>query len=415
MINRIFRLFMRLGLFSLILGLGTLTALLTDETEGQAATALPAAPVQSMATSDEVLYTVANGAAFATASGATESAPGVYRSSDNGYSWHYAGSGPGQAIQALIVHPTDKQVLYAGTSGGSMETASNLWVSPNGGQDWHQFYIKLPANGDGQLPNVTSLAVDPQHPDQFYVGTAGQGIYRYSAAPEGYGYELFGGVSLPHNYVKGLLVSTDSQVYALTTEGLLVIAETGDSWRKIETLPDLATSLVIDPTNPQSLYAGTAGYGAYRSTDGGQTWTAINDGLGWQPGIILRVSAITIDEANPRHVALATTLSVGSQLAGGGVYESFDQGQSWLKLADSPSVITRLQIQAGGVYAATEQGLVRYGQPLSPPEQSPVTALSALTQPSGIQLLILSLTILLAGLILVGRLEWLMKPKVSHS
>jgi photosystem II stability/assembly factor-like uncharacterized protein len=405
--NRIFKLFMRLGLFTLILGLGTLTALMTNETEGLAATALPAAPVQSMATADEVLY--------ASMTGAIESPPGLYRSLDNGYSWQFAGSGPDQPIQALTVHPVDNQVLYAGTNGGPYEVASNLWVSPDGGQNWRQFYMKLPAGTDSRIPDVTTLAVDPKHPDEFYIGTAGQGIYRYYAAPEGYGYELFGDVSLPHKYVKGLLVSPDSQVYALTTEGLLVISETGDTWRKIESLPDLAVSLAVDPTNPQTLYAGTAGYGAYRSTDGGQTWTGISEGLGWQPGIILRVSAISIDQANPNHLVLAAAFGVGSQLAGGGVYESFDQGQSWVKLAESPSVITSLKIQAGGVYAATAQGLVRYGQPLTPPEQSPLTSLRALAQPSGRQLLILSLTIVLAALILMGRVEWLVKPKMSHS
>src|SRR2546428_6490885 len=38
-------------------------------------------------------------------------------------------------------------------------------------------------------------------------------------------------------------------------------------------------ALAIDPQTPSTLYAGTSGGGAFQSTDGGATWSAINTGL----------------------------------------------------------------------------------------------------------------------------------------
>ncbi|MBM3152819.1 MAG: hypothetical protein FJZ96_11580 [Chloroflexi bacterium] len=39
------------------------------------------------------------------------------------------------------------------------------------------------------------------------------------------------------------------------------------------------SAIVVDPNNPQVIYAGTLNGGVYLSLDGGQTWTSLNDGL----------------------------------------------------------------------------------------------------------------------------------------
>ena len=74
-------------------------------------------------------------------------------------------------------------------------------------------------------------------------------------------------------------------------------------------------SIAVDPQNTTTLYAGTEGYGAFRSTDGGTTWTAINNGL------------------NDPHVhTLMLSVNVPSSLFAGtetGIYRSDDGGDSW--------------------------------------------------------------------------------------
>jgi disulfide bond formation protein DsbB len=38
-------------------------------------------------------------------------------------------------------------------------------------------------------------------------------------------------------------------------------------------------ALAIDPTTPSTLYAGTLGFGVFKSTNGGGNWSAVNAGL----------------------------------------------------------------------------------------------------------------------------------------
>ena len=42
---------------------------------------------------------------------------------------------------------------------------------------------------------------------------------------------------------------------------------------------DGVRALLVDPSNPATVYAGTRGAGAFRTTDGGATWSAINTGM----------------------------------------------------------------------------------------------------------------------------------------
>jgi hypothetical protein len=223
---------------------------------------------------------------------------------------------------------------------------------------------------------------------------------------------LVGDVSLYSAHVNGLVVGPDSRVYALTTNGLFV--NKGGNWDKLETAPEIPISLVVAPWNPQTLYAGTPSTGAYRSTDGGQSWNSISDGLDMVPGVALRVTALAVDDQNPDRLVVATAYGLGSQLTGGGVYESFDGGDKWHKLGEAEDVVNKLSLDGPAVYAATARGLARYGEPVevANPVVIPIPALQPLANPNGLQVGILILTVLMAGLVLVGRIEWL--PRQSQ-
>lgn len=389
----------RIGLFSLILTLGTMTALVAGETEGLALADLSDAPVRAMTTTTDgnMLYAdVAGG----------EQPTGIYRSPDSGYTWQYVSSGPGPAVNTLVVHPENKMVLFAGTDGGSVVSTNNLWRSDDGGKTWRKFFLSLPASPDGVIPAVTALATDPNQPGALYVGTEGQGVYRFDVGSDGQGYSMVGDVSLYNAHVKSLVVGPDSRVYALTNDGLFATDE--ENWQKLEALPEKPISLVVAPDNAQLLYAGTPSSGAYRSTDGGQTWESISAGLGMTPGAALRVTNLVVDEQNPKHVAVATAYGLGSKLAGGGIYESNDAGSTWTKLGDTAGVVRQLTFNQGAIYAATAEGLTQYGQPAEPAPVASFPALRPLLTPNGVQILILMLTIVLAGLALIGPAEWVL-------
>ncbi|HEU4769744.1 MAG TPA: SBBP repeat-containing protein, partial [Pyrinomonadaceae bacterium] len=79
------------------------------------------------------------------------------------------------------------------------------------------------------------------------------------------------------------------------------------------------TPLVIDPKQPLRLYAG--GNGMFRSTDGGKTWSPINNGLAAR-----FIVALVIDPLTPTTLYVATIDSFGGA---GGVYKTTDGGNSW--------------------------------------------------------------------------------------
>ena len=136
--GRIISLVARSVLFALILGLGTLAALVADETAGLASTDLSGVAVQAMATS-------ADGALYASLAGGPQPA-GIYRSDDEGRTWQRVSSGPGLAVHYLAVQSAASwgSVLYAATAGDAQ--AGSLWLSYDGGRTWYASQVDLPTD-----------------------------------------------------------------------------------------------------------------------------------------------------------------------------------------------------------------------------------------------------------------------------
>ena len=87
-------------------------------------------------------------------------------------------------------------------------------------------------------------------------------------------------------------------------------------WENIGPEGGTVHALAIDPQTPTTLYAGTDSGGVFKSTDGGASWSAVNNGLtaAW-------VLALAIDPQTP------TTLYAGTY--GGEVFKSTNGGASW--------------------------------------------------------------------------------------
>lgn len=199
------------------------------------------------------------------------------------------------------------------------------------------------------------------------------------------------------------MVGPESRVYALTNDGLFVTD--GDAWQKLSP-PEQVVSLAVAPDDPQRLYAGCVSTGLYRSTDGGQTWERLDSGSDMIAGAALRVTALALDEDNPQRVVAATAYGVGNRFVSRGIYESWDWGDTWAKLTEVEDVVTQLSVNQNVIYGATANGLARYRAPDSEDPAVALPDLSLLANPSGAQVLILILTAALAGLVLIGRGEW---------
>jgi photosystem II stability/assembly factor-like uncharacterized protein len=400
--KRILVLIGRISLFALILGLGTLAALVADETQGLALADLSEASVQTITGTPEgeVLY--------ASLDGGVQPA-GIYRSDDAGRTWQPVSTGPGIAVNKLAVQPSSSQaeaILYANTGGAQVK--DSLWLSYDRGHTWHRAPLQLPSSPYGEIPNVSVLAADPHRPGVLYIGTDGHGVYRFEMTENRLGLELIGGISMVEVHVDDLLPGPDGRLYALTREGAFVIE--GDVWQALA-VPEAAASLAVSPDDPQRLYAGGVSTGIYRSFDGGKTWEQANTGLEIIPGVALRVTALAIDEQSPRHLVAATAYGIGGRLTAADIFESQNGGDSWTRLAKADDIVARLTLSPRGLYATTPSGLNHYGEPIQPAASVALPGLRSLAHPSGVQVLILTLTLALAGLVLVGRAEWVLRSR----
>lgn len=257
-----------------------------------------------------------NAALFATLAG-----EGIYRSDDAGYSWQMVSVGPpDEVVKALTVHPINRTTLYASTI--DKNNQGHLWFSEDDGTNWTVLPLELLPTDQNTNPVINVIEIEMNAPDSLYLGTEGYGMYRVQLNTGQA--ELIGDSSMQGLYVRDIDVSSNGRIYAVTTEGLMVVE--GTTVRLVENIPDAPVSFTIDPTNPQRLYAGTVAYGLFVSDNGGQSWQSSNAGFGWQPGIILQISAVVVDEDKPQHLAVATAYGVGSQLVGDGIYESFNAG-----------------------------------------------------------------------------------------
>jgi photosystem II stability/assembly factor-like uncharacterized protein len=123
-------------------------------------------------------------------------------------------------------------------------------------------------------------------------------------------------------------------------------------------------ALAIDPSAPATLYAGTYASndltldgGVFKSTNGGQSWTAVSAGL-----TIPSVLALAIDPSVPE------TLYAGTD--GDGVFETANGGRSW---TDFNAGLTNTRVRAlaidpsasAVIYAGTDGGVFDFEFPAS--------------------------------------------------
>ena len=394
--SRILSFTTRIGLFLLILYLGTMAALMLDEQPGSALTDLSSASVQAIAAAEnsDVRYAAVTNGAQPT---------GLYRSDDAGHSWQLVCSGPGLEVKALAVHPANEALLFAGTRGGARETSTSLWRSADGGRTWYPLRPGLPANAYDRIPTVTTLAVDPGQPESLFIGTDGEGLFRFQAR-ESVKIEAIND-GLPFvAHISDLAVGPKGRLYAIVNFGLYEYSD--DAWQAIETLPEQVVSLGVTPTARQTLYVGSPSSGVYRSTDGGRTWTQMSDDLEMITGAPLHVTTLAVDQRDLTHVVAGTAYLVGHRLAGGAIHESRDGGQHWTKLDDIDGLAHQVVIQGDRIDVGTTQGLLQFGPPEKPSPLLTLPDLDRLVRPTGIQALILILTAALAASALLGRIEW---------
>jgi photosystem II stability/assembly factor-like uncharacterized protein len=179
-------------------------------------------------------------------------------------------------IFALAVDPVIPTTLYAGIYPG-------VFKSTDGGENWRAINTGLPES------YILTLAIDPITPTTLYAGTGGFGYGVFKSTDGGENWRAVN-TGLTHTFVYTLAIASP--------------------------LPG------VDPATPTTLYAGTFGGGVFKSTDGGESWDAINTGLTDTTAKILAI-APPFPESDPETPA---TLYVGTM---SGVFKSTNGGEDW--------------------------------------------------------------------------------------
>jgi photosystem II stability/assembly factor-like uncharacterized protein len=123
--------------------------------------------------------------------------------------------------------------------------------------------------------------------------------------------------------------NTDIMYTGSATSGIYKTTDAGTSWTAVNTglLNTAVISMAISASNPQVLYAGTnygADDGVYKSTDGGGNWTRMVTGIQeTQRGI----QAIAVDPTNSDVAYIAVFDGVGDSPVG--LYKTTDGGNNW--------------------------------------------------------------------------------------
>jgi photosystem II stability/assembly factor-like uncharacterized protein len=264
----------------------------------------------------------------------------------------FRGIGPattGGRIGEIAVHPSNRRTWYLAVHSG------NVFKTVNAGTTWTPIF-----DGQGSY-SIGHLAIDPGNPLIVWVGTGENNSQRSVGYGDGVYKSTDGGISWsnvglkssahigavvidPRNGQVVYVAATGSLWSAGGERGVYKTSDGGKTWVRV-LVPDNewtgAQSLVIDPGNPDILYASThqrarrqwgfinggPGSSLYRSSDAGATWTKITKGL---PNEELGKIGLAISPVDGRLVYAI----VEAQNRAGGLYRSRDGGQNWERMSD---------------------------------------------------------------------------------
>ncbi|MEM9918281.1 MAG: glycosyl hydrolase, partial [Bacteroidota bacterium] len=257
-------------------------------------------------------------------------------------------------IADVAIHPKDDNVWYVAVGSGG------VWKTKNAGTTWTPIFDKQTSYSIG------CITIDPNNPNIVWVGTGenvggrhvgfGDGIYR--STDGGNNWENMGLKQSEH--ISRIIVhpNNSSVIWAAVQgplwskggeRGIFKSTDNGKSWKQV--LGDKewvgATELIIDPRDPDHLYAATwqrhrtvaaymgggPGTGIYESIDGGEQWTKRTEGL---PKSNMGKIGLAISPQQPDILYAAIELNRRS----GAVYRSADRGATWTKQSETVSGAT---------------------------------------------------------------------------
>jgi photosystem II stability/assembly factor-like uncharacterized protein len=272
--------------------------------------------------------------------------------------WRSIGPFRGGRSNAACGVVGDPKTYYMGTTGGG------LWKTDDMGITWRNV-----SDGYFKTGSVGAVAVAESDPNVVYVGMGehavrgvmthpGDGVYKSTDAGKTWkrmGLELTQHISRividPRNS-NLVLVAAQGALYNHSQQrGVYKSIDGGASWKNVLFVDDKtgAAELSMDMNNPRILYAamwehgrlpwkvisGGPASGLYKSTDAGESWEKMKDGLPEEMGKM----AIAVSRSNPEKVY--ALIESDSDKEAGGLFFSNDAGKKWSRITNDHRLVQR--------------------------------------------------------------------------
>ncbi len=251
-------------------------------------------------------------------------------------------------IADFAVNPSNHNEYYVGVASG------NIWKTTNGGTTFDPIFDSYGAYSIG------CLTIDPNNPFVVWAGTGEHNSQRALGYGDGVYKTIDGGKSWKNMGLKdsrqvgGIVVDPrNSNIVFVAAEGsvwgpggdrgLYKSNDGGKTWKKTLNISDQTgvNNILYDPRNPDVMYAtseqrrrhvytkigGGPETSVYKSTDAGETWDKIVNGL---PKVDMGGIGIAISPANPDILYIVVEAADSK----GGTFRSTNRGASWEKMND---------------------------------------------------------------------------------
>jgi photosystem II stability/assembly factor-like uncharacterized protein len=293
-----------------------------------------------------------------------ESGPPAYQAG----TWVKTGGPFGGIGYDIRMRPDDPEIMYVTDDGAGAfkSTDSGLsWFSLNEGI--------IPSGFAGDSYSVFSLTIDPNNNDIIWIGSSSNSnIYRSTDAGKTwvlkkngivYEHESFRGFAIQPGNSNVVYAASEVPSFDWNVEELWGIAfdivkgsvykttDAGENWTRIWYGDNLCRYIWIDPDDHNRLFVSTGifdreaansdpenldagGVGILRSTDGGTTWTELDEINGFDEKELYAGTLYMHPEDSD--VLLAGTENPYLEVFAGGLYRTDDGGDTWKEVIKDP-------------------------------------------------------------------------------
>jgi len=293
--------------------------------------------------------------------------------------WQSLGGPIGGLGYDIRFNPNNSDEMYV------TDNHTGVAKSLNRGKTWEASNSGITIKGGltGDDINIFCLTVDENNPKTIWAGTNGSGqsfgAFKSTDSAETWTNKSNGialksgeqsltirGFTVMPNDSSTIFMQADvgtgiqGKEFTKQSGRLFKTVDGGENWSEVLSLESLMRYLIIDPKNHNTLYLSTGifdresangacesgttnlgGEGVYKSTDGGASWSAINNGLK-----DLYVGSLRMNPTNSSILFAATgnnacsPFSFLSGLVNAGLYKTSDSGKSWKKVIASEIMTT---------------------------------------------------------------------------